>query len=371
MISAAKKIERDLGRFKRIVRGKIKKNLKKYITQGELIGKRGKDIVSIPLPQIDIPTFRYSPKKVGGVGQGEGDEGTPLGPGSLEPGQEAGELPGDHILEVDVTIEELADILGEELGLPNIEPKGKKNISTTRDKYTGISRSGPESLKHFKRTYKEAIKRQLISGSYNFENPRVVPVKEDKRYRSWQVTIAPESNAVILYMMDVSGSMGDEQKDIVRTESFWIDTWLRTQYKGIETRYIIHDAAAREVDRDTFFSTRESGGTKISSAYELCDKIIDEEYPPQDWNIYPFHFSDGDNWGDDTETCIGILKDHLLEKSNLFCYGQVEGLYGSGSFKEDLKRYIDLNHVENLATSEIRNKDEIYDSIKEFLGRGR
>ena len=185
------------------------------------------------------------------------------------------------------------------------------------------------------------------------------------------MTIAPESNAVILYMMDVSGSMGDEQKDIVRTESFWIDTWLRTQYKGIETRYIIHDAAAREVDRDTFFSTRESGGTKISSAYELCNKIIDEEYSPQDWNIYPFHFSDGDNWGDDTETCIGILKDHLLEKSNLFCYGQVEGLYGSGSFKEDLKRYIDLNHVENLATSEIRSKDEIYDSIKEFLGKGR
>ncbi len=71
-------------------------------------------------------------------------------------------------------------------------------------------------------------------------------------------------------MMDVSGSMGDEQKEIVRIESFWIDTWLRKQYKGLETRFIIHDAVAREVDRDTFFHTRESGGTMISSAYKLC-----------------------------------------------------------------------------------------------------
>jgi uncharacterized sporulation protein YeaH/YhbH (DUF444 family) len=73
-------------------------------------------------------------------------------------------------------------------------------------------------------------------------------------------------------MMDVSGSMGDEQKEIVRTTSFWIDTWIRAHYKGVQTRYIIHDAVAQEVDRETFFHTRESGGTVISSAYELCGR---------------------------------------------------------------------------------------------------
>jgi uncharacterized sporulation protein YeaH/YhbH (DUF444 family) len=67
--------------------------------------------------------------------------------------------------------------------------------------------------------------------------------------------------------MDVSGSMTDEQKEIVRTEAFWIDTWLSSQYDGIETRYIIHDAVAKEVDEQTFYHTRESGGTRISSAY--------------------------------------------------------------------------------------------------------
>ena len=82
-------------------------------------------------------------------------------------------------------------------------------------------------------------------------------------------------------MMDVSGSMGDEQKEIVRIESFWLDTWLRNAIPGHRvSRYIIHDATAKEVDRETFFRTRESGGTMISSAYKLCAKLIEEEYSP-------------------------------------------------------------------------------------------
>ena len=94
----------------------------------------------------------------------------------------------------------------------------------------------------------------------------------------------------------------------MRTEAFWLNTWLRSQYRSLETRYIVHDAAAREVDEHTFFHLRESGGTKISSAYELCARMIDEKFPPSDWNIYPFHFSDGDIWGgDDTAQCLNLL----------------------------------------------------------------
>jgi uncharacterized sporulation protein YeaH/YhbH (DUF444 family) len=159
----------------------------------------------------------------------------------------------------------------------------------------------------------------------------IIPIKEDRRYRIFKSVPKPQSRAVIIYMMDVSGSMGDEQKEIVRTEAFWIDTWLRSQYKGIETRYIIHDAIAREVDEDTFFKTRESGGTLISSAYRLCDQIIKTDYPPSEWNIYPFHFSDGDNWSsEDTKVCMDLLTRELLPKVNQFCYGQVESRYASG-----------------------------------------
>jgi uncharacterized sporulation protein YeaH/YhbH (DUF444 family) len=171
-------------------------------------------------------------------------------------------------------------------------------------------------------------------------------------------------------MMDVSGSMGDEQKEIVRIESFWLDTWLRHQYKGLETRYIIHDAVAREVDRDTFFHTRESGGTMISSAYKLARDIIKAEYPSSSWNIYPFHFSDGDNWSaDDTRLCIDLLKGEILPQVNQFAYGQVESPYGSGQFIKDLREHV--GESTNVALSEIADKDAIYSSIKDFLGKGR
>lgn len=365
-----KRVDKDHSRFRQIVRGKVKKNLKKYITQGEMIGKRGKDYVSIPIPQINIPRFRLSPKKAGGVGQGEGEVGTPIGRGDGDQDGDAGDAPGRHLLEVDVSLDELAAMLGEELELPNIEPKGKKNITSEKDKYTGISQTGPESLRHFKRTYKQALKRQIITETYDPKDPVIVPVREDRRYRSWKVSMEPESNAVIVYMMDVSGSMGDEQKEIVRIESFWIDTWLKSQYKNIETRYVIHDAVAREVDKETFYHTRESGGTIISSAYKLASRLIDEFYDPSEWNIYLFHFSDGDNWGEiDTDECIMLLSDHLLTRSNLFCYGQVESPYGSGQFIRDLEDY--FMDEEKMVLSEIPDKDGIYDSIKEFLGKGK
>ncbi len=365
------RIDQDHRRFREIVRGKIKQNLRKYITQGEMLGKKGKEVVSIPLPQIDIPHFRFGPKQTGGVGQGDGDPGDALGQGEPQPGTgKAGDTPGEHLLEVDITMEELAQILGEELQLPRIEPKGKQRIVSKKDRYTGIRQTGPESLKHFRRTFKQALKRQIASGTYNPKNPIIVPVREDKRYRSWRTDPLPQSNAVIIYMMDVSGSMGDEQKEIVRIESFWIDTWLRSQYQGIDSRYIIHDAMAKEVDRETFFRTRESGGTMISSAYKLCSKLIEEEYPPSEWNIYPFHFSDGDNWSvDDTVTCIELLKTNILPKVNLFCYGQVESPYGSGQFIKDLQEHFDDKGT--LTTSEIKGKEAIMDSIREFLGKGK
>ena len=367
----SQRIDLDHGRFRQIIRGKIKQNLRKYISQGEMIAKKGGDKVSIPLPQVDLPRFKWGDKQSGGVGQGDGQPGDALGQGQEKPGQgEAGDRPGEHMVELEVSLAELAEIMGEELELPRIEPKGTEKIIAWKDKYTGVRSTGPESLRHFRRTYKQALRRQMTMGSYDPKNPIIIPIRDDKRFRSWRSEPLPQSNAVIIYMMDVSGSMGDEQKEIVRIESFWIDTWLRSQYHGIESRYIIHDAMAKEVDRDTFFRTRESGGTMISSAYKLCAKIIEDEYPPELWNIYPFHFSDGDNWSiDDTHTCVELLKQQILPAVNLFAYGQVESPYGSGQFIKDVKEH--FAEDERVVTSEIKSKDAIMDSIKEFLGKGR
>jgi uncharacterized protein len=365
------KIEHDLSRFKQIVRGKIRQNLRKFITHGELIGRKGRNLVSIPLPQLDVPHFRYGKNGSGGVGQGDGEEGTPIGSGG-EQGSGAGQAgsdPGAHILEVEVSLEELAAILGDELQLPRIEPKGKANVEQKKSRYTSIRKSGPESLRHFKRTYMEALRRQISSNTYIPERPRIVPIREDKRYRSWTEIDEPRANAVVIYMMDVSGSMTDDQKEIVRTAAFWLDAWLRSQYRGVETRYIIHDAAAKEVDEETFYHTRESGGTRISSAYKVCAELIEREFPPTDWNIYCFQFSDGDNWGEDNEKSLALLRDTLLPQVNLFCYGQVESPYGSGEYIRSLESGF-AEGTSKLIVSEIENKEAIYPCLKEFLGTG-
>ncbi|MCB0348332.1 MAG: DUF444 family protein [Bdellovibrionales bacterium] len=363
-------IEQDHKRFRDIVRGKIRENFKKYITQGEMVGRREKETVKIPIPQIELPKFKYGPKQQGGVGQGDGQPGEEVdGQQSGDPTQ-AGDKPGEHGLEVDISFDELAEILGEELQLPRIEPKGSKQLESTKYKLKGMAPVGPSNLRNYKASYKEALKRYMSTGTYNPDDPVIVPIKKDLRFRSFKQATQPQSNAVVIYIMDVSGSMGGEQKEVVRLETFWIHTWLKHHYKGLQTRFIIHDAAAKEVDEDTFFKTSEAGGTLISSAYNLLKKMIDEEYNPSEWNIYPFHFSDGDNWSaEDTKYCLRLLKEDILEKVNMFGYGQVESKYGSGQFLKDLVK--EFPEDDKLITSRVPNREKIPDSIRDFLGKGK
>ena len=357
-------IQQDLNRFREIVRGRIRKDLRKFVGQGEMIGRKGKDLISIPVPRIDIPRFRYGPNDQA-VGQGEGEEGEAVGEGP-----EAGNESADHLMEIDVQMEDLLKILAEELELPNIEPKGRRNVNAPTNKYSSIRKIGPESLRHHKRTYKAALLREIAGGTFNPSSTVPIPQREDRRYRSWKDEPKPLRNAVIIYMLDVSGSMGDEQKHIVRSAAFWIDAWLQKQYQGVDTRYIIHDAKAREVDRETFFRTKENGGTLISSAYKMAMKILERDYPADEWNLYPFHFSDGDNWStEDTNVCMTILGDHMIPRSNQFSYGQVESAYGSGRFIKDLRGK--FGDQERLVCAHIADRNEIMDAIKAFLGTGR
>ncbi|MCW5775513.1 MAG: DUF444 family protein [Phycisphaeraceae bacterium] len=363
------KIEQDHQRFRQIVRGRIRKDLRRFLSRGELIGREGRRYVSIPLHDIDLPTFRFGDNSGGvGMGEGEGEGGS---------GKDAGgEQEGRHITEVDVTLEELADILGEELELPRIKPRGRHRITTVKDKYSGIRPVGPASLRHFKRSYREALKRQIASGEYDPDNPVVVPIRDDLRYRSWNEVRKPQSNAAIVYMMDVSGSMGDEQKELVRLEAFWIDTWLRRNYEGVECRYVVHDVRAAEVDRETFFSIREDGGTRISSALALAKDILAEHYDSNDWNVYLFHFSDGDNSSEaDNRVCVKLLEENLLPACNLFGYCQVASAYGSGNFLSVLREAFPDGAPDadgpRLLTSKVNGRDDIYESLRAFFRPGR
>jgi uncharacterized sporulation protein YeaH/YhbH (DUF444 family) len=364
-------IRQDSSRFRQIVRGRIRDNLRKYVTHGELIGRQGGDLVSIPVPQLEVPRFRFGSNGSGGVGQGDGQPGDPVGsPGETGGGGSPGDAPGaGHVLEVEVALDELAEMLGDQLALPRIRPKGAAGIVAEKAKYDSVRTVGPESLRHVRRTYLQALRRQLAAGDYQPADPRVVPIKADKQYRAANQQPQPHVQAAVIYLMDVSGSMTDEQKNIVRNAAFWIDAWLGRQYRGVRKRYLIHDAAAREVDEHAFYRTRESGGTRISSAYEAAAAMIDADYPTADWNLYCFQFTDGDNWGDDNRRAFQCLGERLLPAVNQFSYGQVESAYGSGDFLAALHK--EFGDRDNLVTTQIDGREGVYDALKTLLGAGR
>jgi len=361
-------IEQDSARYQQIVKGKIRKNLRSYITNSELIGRQGRELVSIPVPQVDLPRFTFGTLNSGGVGQGEGAPGDLLTPGDPAAGQGAGEGPGQHIREAEVSIDELVQMLAEELALPRIQPKGQQRLESEITRYTDIRRVGPESLRHFKRTYREALKRQLAAGLYDPDNPVIIPYREDRRYRSYRTKPLPAANAVLLYMMDVSGSMGEREKRIVRITAFWIDAWLKRHYQHVQRRYIVHDAVAGEVEEETFYRIRQGGGTKISSALDYCQKLVHTTYNPAEWNIYLFQFSDGDNFGSDNELALRVLSERLLPIVNLYCYGQVDERPYGNTFIDTLGK---LKTEENLLMTHILDDDAIFDALRLFLGKGR
>lgn len=351
MSFGAHRISRDLNKFNDLVKGKIKNNLRKFMSQEEIIGKKGKDTFSIPLPTITIPKFTFGNNS--GIGQSGGD-------GS----KDAGKDPADHPLEAEVSLDQMADLLGEELKLPKIKPKGQKIIVESK-KYTGVKKIGPESLRSFKTTYKAALRRALMAGDYDPDNPILLPIKDDRRYKSSEPLYKPQSRAIILYLMDISGSMGAEEKMKARLCSFWVETWLKKNYSLSEFRYIVHDTVAKEVNQEDFYRIRESGGTKISSAFELAKSIIDKDYASNDSNIYIFQYSDGDDWSpESSEEAITIIKS-LLPRVNQINYCQVKE--GNGYYLNA----IESHKLENLVSYKVKDRDNIYDAIKAFFKEGR
>jgi uncharacterized sporulation protein YeaH/YhbH (DUF444 family) len=167
--------------------------------------------------------------------------------------------------------------------------------------------------------------------------------------------------------MDVSGSMGDEQKEMVRIASFWIDTWLSRNTKTWRVATSFTTPSARG-GRTHVLSHARKRRHKISAAYRVLDSIIDERFPPSEWNIYAFHFSDGDNWDDDNHACAELMQESLLPKLNQFCYGQVASYWGSGKFLSEL--YDKFEDNDKVVTSEISDREDILKAIKSFLGKG-
>lgn len=359
------RIQEDHHNFRQIIGGKQREELKKYITTGGLFRLRanGKGI-QVPLPRIITPYITWG-KSDQGVGRGPGKPGDIIRPGK-KPGQgnKPGTDPGDGML-VDVPLEEVLKLLKEELELPDLKPKANQTYEEIRHVYNGLSKIGPRSLLHKKKTMAAAMKRLAAMGRLSDRTllpgltepvPVLVPINDDRRFRQWNEVKIPNSNAVIFFLRDGSGSMDQYKCDIVSDIAYWLNLYITAYYQKTERCFIWHDTQARELSEKDFFGLRYGGGTFCTSSLKLMAKIIKNRYSPVKWNIYAFYFGDGESDNEDNRSFARMLRNDLgVNVVNMF--GQVEIL--NWGYAGGLKNYIDkamedpaqghrLRHVRNV-----------------------
>lgn len=383
------------------------------------------------MPVRGIKSYRFIHKYTdgiqGGFGSGESEEGKIIGsrpkPGRGRPGK-PGEEPGVDYLETEIEIAELVQMMLDDIGLPNLRRKEIMETAVVGGwKQDSIEKHGILPRLEKKRTIKEAIKRVevlvqnlMLSSAMGEElcraalkdangdfddalerllsakNLNPAPVHEDfsgagglriessdLRFRTIEEDTQLRSNAVVIAMMDVSGSMDAMKKYLARSFYFWMTSFLRVIYKRVEIRFIAHTTEARLVDEHQFLHQGESGGTSCHSAYELATNLIDTEYPTSRWNVYPFHFSDGEDWDVD-RTVHALLK--MLERGVAnFGYGEIQAEHSSSVLMEAYRKKIGLEAERSEGFSFfrglrgpspvlgviIRGKSDIYPALKVFL----
>ncbi len=191
----------------------------------------------------------------------------------------------------------------------------------------------------------------------------------DLRYRSQVKVPTPSSKAVMFCIMDVSGSMTQDIKDIAKRFYILLYLFLQKNYEHIELVFIRHHTSAREVSEEDFFYSRETGGTIVSSALKLMQQIVEERYQNTDWNIYAAQASDGDNWDDDSPLCAKILGDSLLSMVQYFAYIEIT----PNQHQALWEAYTGLSRqfASRFAMAQIRNPGDIYPVFRELFAKDR
>lgn len=363
--------ELDQQRHQEKVREAIRENLAELVSEESIILSDGRKVVKVPIRSLEEYRFRFDPYQGEHAGSGPGgtEVGHILGPARPDRGEAgpgagpgAGDQPGVDYYEAEVTVDELAELIFADLGLPNLQQKRRAHLENPSVEFTDVRKQGLQANLDKRRTLLEALRRSARQGRRGLDGIR----REDLRYKTWEEHHRPIASAVVLAMMDTSGSMGTFEKYIARSFYFWMVRFLRTCYRDVQIVFIAHDTRAREVTEEEFFTKGESGGTKCSAAYEKALEIIDQRFPPAEYNIYPFHFSDGDNFPSDNVRCVKLMSE-LLERSSAVGYGEITSsrYYRESTLMAAFERLQDPRFT----CVQIRSKEEVYPALKRFFQR--
>lgn len=407
-------------RFLRRARGRIKEVVDQSIRERKVGDMASGETITIPTKGIEEPKLIHSPK--GGrrtrvfPGNKEfvaGDQiAKPKPKGGKGQGKEAAEDgEGEDEFRFVLTRDEFLDLFFDGLELPDLEKTNLKEVVTTKARRAGHASSGTPVNLDVQRTMRNSFARRMALGRPRSQEMkaleeeiaeleaaatpdesklavlrkrlevldrrrRMIPFIDplDIRYNRFEQQPEPNSQAVMFCLMDVSGSMGEREKDLAKRFFVLLHMFLERRYEHTEIVFIRHTHEASEVDEETFFYSRETGGTVVSTALKEMLIVQQDRYPPDEWNIYAAQASDGENFTGDSARCVDLLNNHVMPLCQYYAYVEIvdereaELVLDSTSGAALWRSYRTVaDEWENFAMKRIARPGDIYPVFRELF----
>ncbi|HPN07192.1 MAG TPA: YeaH/YhbH family protein [Hyphomonadaceae bacterium] len=304
--------------------------------------------------------------------------------------------------------EEFLDLFLEDLELPDLAKRQVLGVEETQPVRAGYKSSGPPAALSVSRTMRNSLSRRTALGrprpqdvealeaeierlddiggneskvaelreelERKKKRMRLVPFIDplDVRFRRFDQVPKPVARAVMFCLMDVSGSMDEHMKDLAKRFYSLLYLFLKRRYGRVDVVFIRHTHEAKEVDEETFFHSRESGGTVVSTALEEMAKVIQARYPANQWNIYGAQASDGDNLPMDNSTTINLLRNAILPLCQYYAYLEVGHAKDDGADATSLWRAYELvaGSDDRMAMRKVSHRRDIYPVFRELFAKG-
>jgi hypothetical protein len=313
---------RDWLRHNQKVRDAVKASLPELLSGGDILTKPSNNkTVMVPVKMQQHARFRLRDADTeSGAGQGKGEQGDVLRPADAQDGDpssgQGGTGEGEYTFAVELKVDDILDWLWSELKLPELKPKTSASVDDPDMIREGWDKRGARSRLDRRRTVKEAVKRRAIQ-----EEPKPF-TNEDLRYRQLVKRRRPALNAVVIFALDVSGSMGELERKLAKMFFYFALQGIRRQYAKVETVFLAHTVEAWEFPEEQFFKVTGSGGTTSSGVFRLASEVLQTRFDPSRYNSYLFYSSDGENASEDREPAMAALE-ALAAKVNYAGYAEV------------------------------------------------
>ncbi len=357
---------RDLLRHNAKLREGVQRMLPEIIASTDVMTGPQQPL-QIPVRLLEHARFRLSDMggdAKNGVGQGSGHAGDVLRRGAQTPEEKSGQgnqVEGEIQLVLELSFDEVLDLLWEQLRLPDLQPRRKATLPEEEFQREGWDRHGAPSRLDRRRTVKEAIKRRAIQpGGSSFRN-------EDLRFKPLVERLKPITSAVVIFALDVSASMTEAERKLAKSFFFFALQGIRRKYASVEVRFVAHTTQAWEFPESEFFQVTGTGGTSASTVFKLALEMMHAEYDAAQYNSYLFYASDGENFSEDRQAATETLQ-QLNEVTNYI--GYVETVPGLPSMSETEMRAI-CSHQQKkgayIGTSILTNQEDVWNAIRKLL----